>query len=108
MIRRPPRSTLFPYTTLFRSIVRHAIAAHIFRLRVGAERNRAGQHRRDEATGRDPAKAFGVLHHNTPCAVTGLGLAGVGTKAATCSWRSSSMAASSLSPFAAVASVGSP
>src|SRR2546430_3717242 len=23
MIRRPPRSTLFPYTTLFRSIMRH-------------------------------------------------------------------------------------
>src|SRR2546429_5137474 len=24
MIRRPPRSTLFPYTTLFRSVRRHA------------------------------------------------------------------------------------
>src|SRR3989441_12577879 len=24
MIRRPPRSTLFPYTTLFRSRIRHA------------------------------------------------------------------------------------
>src|SRR2546422_6288911 len=24
MIRRPPRSTLFPYTTLFRSLSRHA------------------------------------------------------------------------------------
>src|SRR3712207_9007023 len=24
MIRRPPRSTLFPYTTLFRSLVAHA------------------------------------------------------------------------------------
>src|SRR3712207_7373542 len=24
MIRRPPRSTLFPYTTLFRSFARHA------------------------------------------------------------------------------------
>src|SRR2546428_9973476 len=23
MIRRPPRSTLFPYTTLFRSVIRH-------------------------------------------------------------------------------------
>src|SRR5256885_12823603 len=28
MIRRPPRSTLFPYTTLFRSPI--AIASHIF------------------------------------------------------------------------------
>src|SRR5438874_11375323 len=26
MIRRPPRSTLFPYTTLFRSLDRHALA----------------------------------------------------------------------------------
>src|SRR5690349_21881247 len=26
MIRRPPRSTLFPYTTLFRSVRRHAAA----------------------------------------------------------------------------------
>src|SRR3712207_6963768 len=26
MIRRPPRSTLFPYTTLFRSLVEHALA----------------------------------------------------------------------------------
>src|SRR3712207_6977380 len=25
MIRRPPRSTLFPYTTLFRSIIRNAL-----------------------------------------------------------------------------------
>src|SRR2546428_7256105 len=27
MIRRPPRSTLFPYTTLFRSVHRHPLAA---------------------------------------------------------------------------------
>src|SRR3712207_6900705 len=27
MIRRPPRSTLFPYTTLFRSPVHHVVAA---------------------------------------------------------------------------------
>src|SRR5258708_15714288 len=32
MIRRPPRSTLFPYTTLFRS----CFGAGIFRIRVGA------------------------------------------------------------------------
>src|SRR5690349_22160829 len=32
MIRRPPRSTLFPYTTLFRSLgglSEHAIAGHV-------------------------------------------------------------------------------
>src|SRR5258708_20121023 len=28
MIRRPPRSTLFPYTTLFRSLQRYAMASH--------------------------------------------------------------------------------
>src|SRR5256885_5746125 len=28
MIRRPPRSTLFPYTTLFRSIRIHTIRSH--------------------------------------------------------------------------------
>src|SRR2546426_4684931 len=28
MIRRPPRSTLFPYTTLFRSRRAHAVARH--------------------------------------------------------------------------------
>src|SRR5256885_2391040 len=31
MIRRPPRSTLFPYTTLFRSIERHLVAAELGR-----------------------------------------------------------------------------
>src|SRR3989475_5346685 len=29
MIRRPPRSTLFPYTTLFRSRAGHVIQAHV-------------------------------------------------------------------------------
>src|SRR3712207_9058259 len=30
MIRRPPRSTLFPYTTLFRSIAVRGLTAHAF------------------------------------------------------------------------------
>src|SRR5256885_5349189 len=29
MIRRPPRSTLFPYTTLFRSVVQYYIHHHL-------------------------------------------------------------------------------
>src|SRR2546430_8743319 len=29
MIRRPPRSTLFPYTTLFRSLLRSAVLAGV-------------------------------------------------------------------------------
>src|SRR3712207_6945688 len=35
MIRRPPRSTLFPYTTLFRSVARHEVGrADVDRLLV--------------------------------------------------------------------------
>src|SRR3989442_4817957 len=33
MIRRPPRSTLFPYTTLFRSDARRVLPAHLLELR---------------------------------------------------------------------------
>src|SRR2546427_9424803 len=51
MIRRPPRSTLFPYTTLFRSIggigfdelragIQQLDAVHMRRLRPGIEDNR--------------------------------------------------------------------
>src|SRR2546422_10683834 len=32
MIRRPPRSTLFPYTTLFRSIIGSPFHTNIFRI----------------------------------------------------------------------------
>src|SRR5258708_37061032 len=35
MIRRPPRSTLFPYTTLFRSDVRGNVETRIGKLRAG-------------------------------------------------------------------------
>src|SRR5258708_40180513 len=39
MIRRPPRSTLFPYTTLFRSLIRtHGLGS-------GGRRGRSGRHR---------------------------------------------------------------
>src|SRR2546425_3699368 len=41
MIRRPPRSTLFPYTTLFRSGVDSPVS-HLGRLREGAVRPPAG------------------------------------------------------------------
>src|SRR3712207_7143609 len=37
MIRRPPRSTLFPYTTLFRSPVRHLDAAGYLAARVAQQ-----------------------------------------------------------------------
>src|SRR2546425_7934359 len=51
MIRRPPRSTLFPYTTLFRSRVRRGVPARGLSLRglpfgPGAPSARAGAHAR--------------------------------------------------------------
>src|SRR2546427_4946681 len=42
MIRRPPRSTLFPYTTLFRSLTREAVRLAREDLRVIQARYRAG------------------------------------------------------------------
>src|SRR3989441_4832144 len=35
MIRRPPRSTLFPYTTLFRSVLLHELGGLLLQLLVG-------------------------------------------------------------------------
>src|SRR3989449_2778338 len=39
MIRRPPRSTLFPYTTLFRSGQRQTLTAHEYELLCALARN---------------------------------------------------------------------
>src|SRR2546430_13283465 len=45
MIRRPPRSTLFPYTTLFRSVgvAGHVAAARAVGIHAGAGPAHAGQ-----------------------------------------------------------------
>src|SRR5690348_17638942 len=48
MIRRPPRSTLFPYTTLFRS--HGAPPQRIHRLRPGTELHRVGGGRDRKST----------------------------------------------------------
>src|SRR5256886_6036569 len=55
MIRRPPRSTLFPYTTLFRSFV-HRLAEYV---EDPTERRRADRHR-DRGAGIDHLHA---AHH---------------------------------------------
>src|SRR5687767_15811093 len=47
MIRRPPRSTLFPYTTLFRSWI---AAACVLELVVGFASARSGLERSEEHT----------------------------------------------------------
>src|SRR3712207_7425377 len=44
MIRRPPRSTLFPYTTLFRSVPEHQPAAVSVRPHHRCRRDEAGPH----------------------------------------------------------------
>src|SRR2546422_5033462 len=64
MIRRPPRSTLFPYTTLFRSLP--VEARQIDRTRVGAQGPLAAQ----------VDVALEVAHHQLPHApVDGLAVA---------------------------------
>src|SRR5258708_11047470 len=76
MIRRPPRSTLFPYTTLFRSLARHGnhlrrraglppalrIAARVFALRRGRRpRRRPGGAAGRQAERRYPRPRAGRL-----------------------------------------------
>src|SRR2546430_3741810 len=43
MIRRPPRSTLFPYTTLFRSLISGQVQAYFASTTVSIEHVRGGQ-----------------------------------------------------------------
>src|SRR5205807_7873096 len=50
MIRRPPRSTLFPYTTLFRSV--HGLAEGGVRPRVGRDADREISRIRDRKSTR--------------------------------------------------------
>src|SRR3989442_7383455 len=52
MIRRPPRSTLFPYTTLFRSRRRNDVSEGQFEARVVT----IEQHQRAEEKGHDAAR----------------------------------------------------
>src|SRR3712207_8753353 len=61
MIRRPPRSTLFPYTTLFRSLIIRAVAGErgdrsVNLVEQGTDLRAiigilVGQHRRDDLSG---------------------------------------------------------
>src|SRR2546430_8951957 len=56
MIRRPPRSTLFPYTTLFRSIRGRRPPEEI----AGAESQTAAMH--EKVADRELARDEGVVH----------------------------------------------
>src|SRR3990172_2028475 len=46
MIRRPPRSTLFPYTTLFRSGIQRPRAGDVGRVALGRHARRLGESER--------------------------------------------------------------
>src|SRR3712207_9465629 len=58
MIRRPPRSTLFPYTTLFRSVLERHAVDHVERVVARADRGAAA-----DADLRAAARLAGVLRH---------------------------------------------
>src|SRR5258705_3518410 len=63
MIRRPPRSTLFPYTTLFRSL--RAIAGRLAARRDGVVRGRRGTARgvfRDRKSTRLNSSHLGISY----------------------------------------------
>src|SRR5256712_11342699 len=67
MIRRPPRSTLFPYTTLFRSLLDH-LGAHVLELvgeldLLGDGDAVLGDARRAERFVEDDVAALGTQGH---------------------------------------------
>src|SRR3712207_8376134 len=70
MIRRPPRSTLFPYTTLFRSQV--AVLHHVLHVPLGRVGLRAGTDRpRGELAEAGRLGAVGPAHRGDETAVLG-------------------------------------
>src|SRR3712207_7527013 len=58
MIRRPPRSTLFPYTTLFRSVLIHDEDAD----RMSTGFRAGGRWYVDDAGGESATEARGITH----------------------------------------------
>src|SRR2546427_3515411 len=75
MIRRPPRSTLFPYTTLFRSTYREVLAAvldyrswHTFELRMlqpGSPPERLTRKKHSEMSGGEKSAAIHLDRKST-------------------------------------------
>src|SRR2546430_6858458 len=71
MIRRPPRSTLFPYTTLFRSevidrVIRDRDVVQVLRVgdRIGEERVAVGCRPHGEGPAHDARTAGLILDHD--------------------------------------------
>src|SRR3712207_8740495 len=66
MIRRPPRSTLFPYATLFRSRIDHDRQVGIAEFQARGERDRAavrGVERVELRVSRDSTGTADAAHH---------------------------------------------
>src|SRR2546422_6069277 len=59
MIRRPPRSTLFPYTTLFRSRARNAVAIDVEDRVRGEPQRQTAQIRPRQLAGLPPRRRHG-------------------------------------------------
>src|SRR3712207_7331857 len=70
MIRRPPRSTLFPYTTLFRSVAEEAKAGDGAAVRAGRGRRTVGQHHGVGAS--QPDRVGATVAERAPAAREGL------------------------------------
>src|SRR3712207_8515748 len=62
MIRRPPRSTLFPYTTLFRSLTSHCPTQHPGHTSLAATANRRQRPRIPDDGGHTCPKKAAVVH----------------------------------------------
>src|SRR2546426_6853589 len=60
MIRRPPRSTLFPYTTLFRSVAVAAVEDEVSVTAEPEDRRPVGRHRPETRAERPPLIVRGV------------------------------------------------
>src|SRR3712207_6997470 len=69
MIRRPPRSTLFPYTTLFRSHRRGEGGGEVQQRRAGGDAARAEARAEAQSQDRDPLSSVsGEPSQARPCA----------------------------------------
>src|SRR2546430_12179422 len=75
MIRRPPRSTLFPYTTLFRSFLKHELQSAAHKPERYGDRYHDGRPRSEEHTSELQSQSNLVCRlllekkKNLPCAV---------------------------------------
>src|SRR3989442_6951506 len=81
MIRRPPRSTLFPYTTLFRSLARRR--QRLIQAKVRSIIQRLGSTSKPAASDRFTISNFQVPVYATTGAILSLHIRGLGDRKST-------------------------